>query len=73
MWVRSPNVRNLQRSKLTVVMSSWALSVEADALTSNLRPGDKIFAQRADELRERFCIDRTTIQIEIHEHVDCAF
>lgn len=54
-------------------MSSWALSVEADALTSNLRPGDKIFAQRADELRERFCIDRTTIQIEIHEHVDCAF
>ena len=35
-------------------------------------PGDEFLARVAHELRERFDIGHTTIQIEIHEHIECA-
>lgn len=55
----------------------WPMSTTETALTCHLiiptgHPGDEFTMRVALELRERFSIDHTTIQIEISEDADCV-
>ena len=54
----------------------WAMSTTESALTAHLvfpagRPGDEFLLRAASELRHRFGIDHTTLQIEISEDSAC--
>jgi len=54
----------------------WAMSTTESALTAHLvfpggHPGDEFLARAASELRHRFAIDHTTLQIEISEDSAC--
>jgi cobalt-zinc-cadmium efflux system protein len=54
----------------------WAMSTTESALTAHLvfpagHPGDQFLLRAASELRHRFGIDHTTLQIEISEDAAC--
>jgi cobalt-zinc-cadmium efflux system protein len=54
----------------------WAMSTTESALTAHLvfpagHPGDEFLLRAASELRHRFGIDHTTLQIEISEDSAC--
>ena len=54
----------------------WPLSTTESALTAHLvfpggHPGDEFLAVAASELRQRFGIGHTTLQIEISEQTAC--
>jgi cobalt-zinc-cadmium efflux system protein len=55
----------------------WPMSTTETVLTCHClmpegHPGDEFLERIARELRERFNIGHATIQIEIHEHIECA-
>jgi cobalt-zinc-cadmium efflux system protein len=54
----------------------WSLSTTESALTAHLvfpggHPGDEFLLKAATELRQRFGIGHTTLQIEISEETAC--
>jgi cobalt-zinc-cadmium efflux system protein len=54
----------------------WPLSTTENALTAHLvfpggHPGDEFLLKAATELRQRFGIGHTTLQIEISEETAC--
>jgi cobalt-zinc-cadmium efflux system protein len=55
----------------------WPISTTETVLTCHClmpegHPGDEFLARIARELQERFNIGHATIQIEIHEHIECS-
>ena len=55
----------------------WPMSTTENALTAHLvfpggHPGDEFLAKAANELRQRFGIGHTTLQIEISEETACC-
>lgn len=69
----------LQRPGVSAIhdLHVWPMSTTENAMTCHCvmldgHPGDAFLVDVATELGERFKIDHTTIQIEVHENVACA-
>lgn len=55
----------------------WPMSTTETAITCHClmpdgHPGGDFLAKLADELKERFSINHTTIQVEVDEHISCV-